>query len=220
MIEKIKDYLYQRTPREILLAKATFISFCILIAWELGVDNAFKSYFQPKHFEESPTAIPYLSYFNAQELMTQYSSLISFSQSDSGSAYYTLKTQGKIQDDNFFSLLNTLKTYPAIKISEFSIDEKGNFSLTLYGENAQTYAPPSTILPHLTPLTSPWKEEQASMTPLVLQALLNEKVKINGQWLERGDKISGYTLQEIRKNSAILKDQNHTLTLQLKEKIF
>lgn len=220
MSDEIQNYLYKRTPREILLAKIFFIFLCIFIAWNLGVDDAIKRYFQPKKIQESPSPIPYLSYFNAQELITKYSTLISFSQSDTGSAHYTLKTQGKIQDENFFSLLNILKTYPAIKINEFSLDEKGDFSLTLFGENSQTYALPSSILAHSIPLTSPWEGDEAPISPLVLQALLNEKVKINGQWLGIGDKISGYTLQEIKRNGVILKNRTHTLALHLREKIF
>lgn len=220
MKDKIQNYLSRLTPREILLAKICFVSLCILIVWKLGVDDAIKRYFYPTQSQETPSVIPYLSYFNAQELISKYSTLISFSQSDVGLTYYTLKTQGKIENENFFSLLNVLKTYPTLKIDTFSLDEEGDFSLTLYGENSQTYALPSAILTYSTLITSPWKEEQTSPSPLILEALLNEKVKINSQWLEVGNKISGYTLQKINKDSVILKNQTHTLTLYLREKIF
>lgn len=215
---RFEHFLNQRSEREMFLCKICFLLICFWIAWESGGERAFERYFQNSSLEDTLQPTPFLGYFEAQELITKSSNLINFSQSDISQNTFTLKTQGKIED--FFALLNTLKTYPTLKITAFFLDSKGEFSLTLQGENTQTYAHTSSILSPSFSLKSPWSQEVVQNSPLLLEALLNQKAKINGRWIRIGEKISGYTLQAIQDNSVVLQNPNHTLTLHLRERIF
>lgn len=217
MKEKIEDFLHQRSLREIFLFKLCFVIVCIFIAWESGVEQASRRYFLHAPQEEIPTPLPHLSYFEAQDLITKASNLINFSQSDATQENYMLETRGKIEDKKFFSLLNTLKNYPALKISAFSLNKSGEFSLILHGDNLQTYAPPSLILTPSSTLLSPWKSASTQNLHFVLEALLNQRAKINGIWIDLGEEISGYRLQDIQSDCVILKNHNE-ITLCFKEK--
>lgn len=219
MREKIENFLLQRSTREILLFKLCFLSLCILFAWKTLIEEATQRFFSRTPSQESSLPLPFLGYFDSQELLTKTAKLINSSQSDISKESFTLKIQGKIQDDKLFSLLNTLKNYPTLQIDTLSFDIQENFSLTLSGENFQTYAHSSALLPTIAPLTSPWKKTLSAISPLTLEALLNQKAKINGHWIKLGEQVSGYTLKEIQKDCIILQNTTGSLTLYLRERI-
>lgn len=60
--------------------------------------------------------------------------------------------------------------------------------------------------------------ENPTQPILELEALLNQKAKINGKWLKKGERIKEYTLKEIQNNQVILKSKDALFQLRLKNK--
>jgi len=66
-------------------------------------------------------------------------------------------------------------------------------------------------------------QEDANATPIMktveqqvsfqLTAIVNNRVRINGQWLKVGDIIQGYTVETVEENRVVLKKSNRTVEL-------
>lgn len=67
--------------------------------------------------------------------------------------------------------------------------------------------------------TSPKSSKTSPKKPIFrLHAIMENRAKINQSWVKKGDKINNYRLTKLTGNSAVLSNQERTLTLMLSKK--
>jgi hypothetical protein len=62
----------------------------------------------------------------------------------------------------------------------------------------------------------PTEQVKKSQQPLQLSVILNNSAMINNSWYKKGDKVRGYTLAEVNRNSVLLTSKKKKLLLSTK----
>jgi hypothetical protein len=124
-----------------------------------------------------------------------------------------LELEGKFQ--NILLFLINLEYNIDIKYLEFYINNK-KFNANISFSNAiisfKKYAKKIEIIPN--PFITQISHKSAKS--LKLLAIFNQEVCINDIWYKKGDKIKGYILKYIFKDSVVLKKKVKTLTLKIR----
>lgn len=239
----LNSFLNSRSKREIFLFKLLWICGCFFVCFEYFIYPSFLNhqiYENSKNLQspyDAQEIEDFLTHFNTtslspskiqEEIERSAQSLIE-SKQDFQDSSPTLSFKGVIQSDKFFSLLYTLSS-PSLFISSLSLDAQGNFSLTLKTQKITALSPitpltatPKDILSRFSHLTSPLTPLLFYTPPkpkisLTLEAIFNQKAKINGTWITKQESIQGYTLQEVHPHFILLTKDSQTLKLHLKEK--
>lgn len=149
---------------------------------------------------------------------------------------YRISLMGNAPMKDLLPFLDFLESLPLIHIASFEILDNQNFKLSLKNHSILSSLPPNSslaldevlekirvslqreklIFPNSDPLPEP--ANHANQSILELEALFNQKAKINGQWFKEGESIEGYTLESIQDHQVVLKSKDAVLKLQLKEK--
>lgn len=152
---------------------------------------------------------------------------------------YSLSISGYALFDQALLFFDFIEQLPLLHIQTLELSNSGNFSLTL--KNHKIF--PNTSEHHEVTLSQVLKSlrrtlykdklifdlsipaqqaSQTSETPKFrLEAILNDKAKINGKWLKLYEKLDNFTLTSITSSSITLSSQNKQLTLKLyRRKIF
>lgn len=148
---------------------------------------------------------------------------------------YTLLISGNTSFYEAFTFLDFIEQLPMIHIQSFDLFDNGNFSITL--KNHMIF-PTDSKYPNLNTSSviasvrkSLFKDQlsfyappsQETNTPNLeqnfqLEAIFNNRVKINGIWLQINDTIEHFTLISINQDSVTLKSQTSQITLTLSKK--
>lgn len=239
-MKPLNSFINSRSKREILLFKVLWVCGCFFVCFEYFVHPSFLKFQAYRDFKnlQSPynneEIEDFLTHFNVtslpfikiQKIIKEKAKTIIETKQEDQKSYCTLSFQGVIQTDKFFSLLQALSS-PTLLIQSFSLDSKGDFSLVLKNQKISTLSP-------ITPLVSPKDLFAKFSTPnlnalkfytppqpkitFTLEAIFNQKVKINGTWIGIEESIQGHILKEIYPHFIILKNDTQTLKLHLKEK--
>ncbi|WP_027327322.1 hypothetical protein [Helicobacter pametensis] len=141
---------------------------------------------------------------------------------------YSISISGNTDFQNILLFLDFIEQLPLIHLRSFQILHNGNFSLILQNHKILSFPPSKEILTSQEVLSS-LKNFLTKETPqfiitspsipspstpdtqhmLKLEAILNQKAKINGKWLQEGDWIDSFKLISIHKDFVIL-NRNHT----------
>lgn len=233
----LNHFFAKRSQREIKLFKLLWLTLCFFICFEYFIYPSFLN-FQAHKLSKTTALNPQeierfyisfnatsLSYNQTLELLHQHALSITQTQSQDEKANYTISLKGKIEQERFFTLLHTLAS-PSMLVSSFALDSKGDFSLTLKNQKILNLSLPSfasinpkTIEQKFSPLpfaTLHFFKPQSPKAPLHLQALFNQKAKIDDTWLSVGEKIQDCTLKEITSYSASLMCEDQMIVLQIK----
>lgn len=220
----INALLEKRSKREILLLKLLWITLCFFICFEYFI--------YPSFLQLSFKTLP----SNHQEILDYHATLSSKalnpkgileliqSQSLSLSQDDPLSFKGEIEKEKFFSLLHSLAS-PSLLITSFSLNHKGEFTLKLKPQNllSPSSLPPSSLeevqkrFAYPLPSTPIFYTPQRKSPKLTLQAIFNQKAKINGKWLEVGERIEGCELKKIISSSALLVCECQEMVLEIKK---
>lgn len=223
-MNRINAFLEKRSKREIWLLKFLWITLCFFICFEYFIYPSFLDF---KLSSKTPSS-------NHQEILDYHAQLSSKaldpnkilelvqSQSLSLSQDKSLSFKGKIQKEKFFPLLHSLAS-PSLLITSFSLNHKGDFTLKVKPQNLLSPSSlPSSSLEEVQkrfaypiPYTPIFYAPQKKNPKLILQAVFNQKAKINGKWLERGEKIEGCELQKTTLRDAILFCNSHIIKLKI-----
>ena len=151
-------------------------------------------------------------------------------------ANYEISLSGNAKLVQVFSFLHFIENLPLIHLQEFKITQNGDFSLTLKNHKILPLTP--SALSHsqisLTPqalsiqlqealkkekITIPSLQAKKKSTLPKLEAIFDQRAKIDGIWLKKGDKLREFELIAIGENFVSLrsKSSNFKLTLQSKE---
>lgn len=150
------------------------------------------------------------------------------------SSFYQISLVGNASLENLFSFLDFIENLPLIHLLSFEILKNGDFKLTLKNHPISLMPPPNTPLSPklvLQQIRQTLQKEQLifsffnpsyeSKLPkqsiFELEALFNQKAKINGKWLKKGETIQGYKLTKIYNNQVILQANDAFIQLQLKD---
>ena len=231
------DFFAKRSQREIILFKLLWLVLCFFVCFEYFIYPSFLNLQAHKLSQDSqPNSqvieefftsfnATSLSYNQALDLIHQHTLSITQSQSQDERANYTISLKGKIEPESFFTLLYALSS-PTLLINSFALDSKGDFSLTLKNQKILNLSPPTFTplkLEQIKQKFSPptfatlhFFKAQKPKTTLHLQALFNQKAKINHTWLSLGEKIQDCTLKEIASYSATLLCGNQSVVLEIK----
>lgn len=233
-------FINKRSKREILLFKILWICCCFFICFEYFAYPSFLSFQAYKHSKNLKSVYDnkeiedFLSYFNHTStpheklLQTIQDNTLSIQEINNKDAKHILFVQGTIHPTLFFPMLQKLSS-PTLYIQSFSLDSTGDFSLTLKNQKITTLSPstplkasPQEIFDKFSiPISSfafnfyiPPKPQNV----LILEAIFNQKAKINGLWIGLGENIQGYMLKEIHSHFITLEKDSKPLNLHLKEK--
>lgn len=158
------------------------------------------------------------------ELITKHSLTLIHSSIQKLPELYTLQIETEGEFEDMINFTNSTLSLPLISITSFSINQNLKLSLTLTPKSlSPPSSPPSNeiILQTLqsqisSPLTlsfdNPFSSEP---TPILLEAIINQKAKINGIWLSQGQKILGHLIKSISSNSITLEKQGEIQILYL-----
>lgn len=235
----LSSFISARSKREVLLFKILWICGCFFVCFEYF---AYPYFLKFQAYKYSKTIQPnfkaqeiedFLLYFNSTSLPC--SQLIEFIQNNAQSIQEInnkdtsslLYIQGEINIPQFFFLLQKLAS-PTLLIQEFSLDYQGVFSLVLKNQKINTLYSPTPLKSSPQEILDQFSTPQISLLSFyippqskiifILEAIFNQKAKINGVWISLGESIEGYILQDIQPHFVILKKDSHSLSLQLKEK--
>lgn len=233
------QFLNARSKREIFLFRILWICGCFCVCFEYFIYPAFLN-FQSQKYSENLQSINHIQE-NLLEKFNQtyipYTKVIEFTENATNSLTYfqsddqnsLLSLQGTIQTDRFFSLLEKLSS-PALLICSFSLDAQGAFSLVLKDQRIQALSSPSVLYSSPQELYEKFFFNAPKLFPfyfyvpaqskisLNLEAILNQKAKINGTWIGIKEEIEGYKLQEIYPYFVVLHKDSQILKLYLREK--
>lgn len=222
----INTFLEKRSKREIWLLKFLWITLCFFICFEYFLYPSFLNF---QHSFKIPPS-------NHQEIQDYHATLSSKalkperileliqSQSLSLSQDEPLSFKGEIQKEKLFSLLHSLAS-PSLLITSFSLNHKGEFTLKVTPQNllSPSSLPPSSLEEVQKRFIYPLPPTPIFYTPqkkkLTLQAIFNQKAKINENWLERGERIEGCELKKIISSSALLVCECQEVILEIKKGI-
>lgn len=220
----INAFLEKRSKREIWLLKLLWIALCFFICFEYFIYPSFL-----QHSFKTPPS-------NHQEILDYHATLSSKAlnpegileliqnQSLSLSQDNPLSFKGEIEKEKLFSLLHSLAS-PSLLITSFSLNHKGDFTLKVKPQNllSPSSLPPSSLEEIQKRFTYPLPSTPIFYTPqkkkLTLQAIFNQKAKINGKWFEKGERIEGCELKKIISNSAFLICECQEVILEIKKGI-
>lgn len=150
---------------------------------------------------------------------------------------YEIFLSGNTSFADFFSFLDFVEKLPLIHVLSFEISKNGDFKLGIKNHQILSKLSPNPSLSIdfvFQKIRQAMQKEELiflnqsshqkgglTQTPLELEALLNKKAKINGNWLKEGENIEGYTLKKIQNNQVILHSKGNDLKLQLiKKRVF
>lgn len=236
-------FINERSKREIFLFKILWLCCCFFVSFEYFAypsflklqaynhSKALQSNLNPQEIQEffthfNSTSLPYVKII---EILQKNTDVISKIQSQDEKTNYEISLQGKTDSKQFFSLLKKL-TSPALLVSSFSLDSTGEFSLSLKNQQIFSLSPPTPLqvlpqqifdkfsTPTETNIHFVFFTPSQPRSTLVLEAIFNNKAKINGVWLKIGETIENHTLTEIYPHSVILHQDSHPLTLYLRQK--
>lgn len=233
----LSSFINARSKREILLFKLLWVCGCFFVCFEYFIYPSFLNFqaYQNSKNLQSPHNTQeiedFLTHFNATSLpfskIQEMISSQSITESKQENQEYNYNFDGVIQSDKFFSLLQTLSS-PTLLITSFSLSHQGNFSLSLKNQKITTLSPINPLLSSpkdlFTKFTTPKFNVPKFYTPpkptitLTLEAIFNQKAKINGAWIKKQESIQGYILKEIHPSYILLQKDSQTLKLHLKEK--
>lgn len=236
----LKNFINQRSQREILLFKILWIVGIFYVCFEyfaypeLMNSRAYKlslnSCNQSKEIEQSlqrfnQTSLPYTQILS---MIQSHIPTLTKIQSSDEKANYKITLEGKYEPNPFLALLYSIAS-PSLLITSFSLHSDGYFSLDL--KNQKILSLPSFPLENL-PFKNILQRFQTPSTPrsfvfyslprtklsFSLEAIMNHKAKINGVWLKSGEMIEGYMLKNITPYGVILSKDFQTISLYLKER--
>ena len=181
--------------------------------------------------------LPSLQYSQALKQINQYALKhqvrIWNLNSNNERANYEISLSGSAKPARIFDFLHFIENLPLIHLQEFKITQNGDFSLTLKNHKILPLDPSllSQSSSNLTPqtLSAQLKDAltkdkitlpsiQKQSTPLKLEAIFNQKAKINGIWLQEGDELGEFKLTKIEENSVSLQSKDTKLKLGFKSK--
>lgn len=235
----IKAFINKRSKREILLFKLLWITCCFCVCFEYFAYPSFlrfqahkyslKTQYNSQEIEDffthfNQTSLPYTQLLS---VIQNHSQTLTKIQSKNEKSNYEITLEGISNPQSFASLLHSIAS-PSLLISSLFIHSNGAFKLDLKNQKILSLSPitstnlyPQEIfdkftLPNLSPL--PLYTTPKPKLSLNLEAILNNKAKINGIWLKSGEELQGYILQTITPHSVTLHKDSHTFKLYLKEK--
>lgn len=218
----INALLEKRSKREILLLKLLWIVLCFFICFEYFIYPSFlqlSSKIPPNNHQE---ILDYHATLSSKALNPEGILELIQSQSLSLSQDNPLYFKGEIEKEKLFSLLHSLAS-PSLLITSFSLNHKGEFTLKLKPQNllSPSSLPPSSLEEVQKRFTYPLPPTPTFYIPkkkkLTLQAIFNQKAKINGKWLEVGERIEGCELKKIISSSALLVCECQEMVLEIKK---
>lgn len=236
----LATFIGKRSQREILLFKLLWIIGLFYVCFEYFAYPYFLNFQAHKHSLQSlhnsqeveealiqfnQTSIPYTKLLSLLQSKAQTFTKI---QSSNEKNNYEISLQGIGNPDLFFPLLHSISS-PSLLIISFSLHSNGEFYLNLKDQKILHLQPASPINLSLKQILQKF---QLTYTPnafsfytlpkpepsLNLEAILNNKAKINGVWLRSGGEIKGHILQKITPHSVTLSKENRSIKLYLKEK--
>lgn len=233
----LSSFINARSKREILLFKLLWVCGCFFVCFEYFIYPNFLNFqaYQNSKNLQSPYNTQeiedFLIHFNATSLpfskIQEMISAQSITESKQKNQECNYNFEGLIQSDKFFSLLQSLSS-PTLLVTSFSLNHQGNFSLSLKNQKISTLSPITPLLSSPKDLfakfTTPKFSAPKFYTPpkptitLTLEAIFNQKAKINGVWIKKQESIQGYILKEIHPSYILLQKDSQTLKLHLKEK--
>lgn len=236
-MKKLSSFINARSKREIFLFKLLWVCGCFFVCFEYFIYPSFLNFqtYQNSKNLQSPYNTQeiedFLTHFNATSLpfskIQEMISAQSIAESKQENQEYNYNFEGVIQSDKFFSLLQSLSS-PALLVTSFSLNHQGNFSLSLKNQKITTLSPIAPLLSSpkdlFTKFTTPKFNAPKFYTPpkptitLTLEAIFNQKAKINGVWIKKQESVQGYILKEIHPHFILLQKDSQTLKLHLKEK--
>lgn len=220
----INAFLEKRSKREIKLLKLLWITLCFFICFEYFIYPSFlqlSSKTPPSNHQE---ILDYHSTLSSKALNPEGILELIQSQSLSLSQDNPLSFKGEIEKEKLFSLLHSLAS-PSLLITSFSLNHKGEFTLKLKPQNllSPSSLPPFSLEEVQKRFAYPLPSTPIFYTPkkkkLTLQAIFNQKAKINGKWLEVGERIERCELKKIISSSALLVCECQEMVLEIKKGI-
>lgn len=178
---------------------------------------------------------PSLEYLHAFKIINQYAiqhaiSLWSLDSSNENSNY-EISLSGNATFPKILAFFAFIETLPLLHLTHFEVFQNGNFALTLKNHkilNFNTLDPKVTLPMLISELRNSLQKEQAKMplsqlqdpiqSPPKLEAIFNQKAKINGKWLKVGENIAGFKLIDLKTTDAILQSPKTILKLTLERK--
>lgn len=235
------SFINKRSAREIILFKILWICGCFFVCFEYFAYPSFlnfqahKDSKNPKTIDNIKEAKDFLTHFNHTSLPPKKILQIiqentqSIQEIDNQSKNSTLCIKGTIQPPHFLPLLQKLSS-PALFIQSFYLDSKGDFSLIIKDQKITTLSPLQPLQTSPQEIFNRFSTPKFSMPslifytplspepPLTLEAIFNQKAKINGVWIGLEENIQEYTLKEIHPHFIVLEKNSQLLKLYLKEK--
>lgn len=236
-MKKLSSFINARSKREILLFKLLWVCGCFFVCFEYFIYPSFLNFqaYQNSKNLQSPYNTQeiedFFTHFNTTSLpfskIQEMISSQSITESKQENQECNYNFEGVIQSDKFFSLLQTLSS-PALLITSFSLSYQGNFSLSLKNQKITTLSPIAPLLSSPKDLFAKFATLKFNApkfyTPpkptitLTLEAIFNQKAKINGVWIKKQESVQDYILKEIHPSYILLQKDSQTLKLYLKEK--
>lgn len=222
----IDTFLEKRSKREVWLLKFLWITLCFFICFEYFIYPSFLQYSlktPPSSYQE---ILDYHTTLSSKALNPEKILELIQSQSLSLSQDDPLSFRGEIEKEKLFSLLHSLAS-PSLLITSFSLNHKGEFTLKVKPQNLLSPSSlPSSSLEEVQkrfayplPPTPIFYTPQKKNPKLALQAIFNQKAKINGKWLEKGERIEGCELKKITSSSTLLVCECQKVILEIKKGI-
>lgn len=220
----INAFLEKRSKREIKLLKLLWTALCFSICFEYFIYPSFLQLSSKNPPSNHQEILDYHATLSSKALKPE--GILEFIQSQSLSLSQDkpLSFKGEIKKEKLFSLLHSLAS-PSLLIASFSLNYKGDFTLKVKPQNllSPSSLPPSNLEEVQKRFTYPLPPTPIFYTPqkkkLTLQAIFNQKAKINGKWLEKGERIEGCELKKIISNSALLMCECQEVILEIKKGI-
>lgn len=220
----IDAFLEKRSKREIGLLKLLWITLCFFICFEYFIYPSFLQHSSKNPPSSYQEILDYHTTLSSKALNPEKILELIQSQSLSLSQDDPLSFKGEIEKEKLFSLLHSLAS-PSLLITSFSLNHKGEFNLKVKPQNlpSPSSLPPSSLEEVQKRFAYPLPPTPIFYTPqkknLTLQAIFNQKAKINGKWLEKGERIEGCELKKITSSSALLVCECQEVILEIKKGI-
>lgn len=233
----LKSFINTRSKREIFLFKILWICGCFFVCFEYFIYPSILKFQAYKHSTtlknpyDSQEIQEFFNHLNSTTLTSKEILEVIKNHTQSNLKLQdcnpTLCFEGTIKPREFFPLLQALAS-PTLLIVSFSLDSQGNLSLTLKNQKISSLSAISPLkstpkdlfdkfsLPTLSSLSF-YTPPKPKIT-LTLEAIFNQKAKINGVWIGLQESIQGYVLKEIDPHHILLQKDSQTLKLYLKEK--
>lgn len=147
---------------------------------------------------------------------------------------YIVSLIGNAPLEDLLAFLSFLENLSMIHLLSFEVLKNGDFKLSIKNHSINsTLSPDNSLSPAfvLQQIRQSLQKEKLSFSflnpssqsieaptqsSLELQALLNQKAKINGKWLKEGELIEGYRLEKIQNGQVLLQSNDSFIQLKLK----